>query len=351
MKDNFLSSGVYGCVYHPPYDCQGRPKSDKTEVTKIVKSDFTTRTEYNIGKILKEPGFITISGKCDIEKKDLEKSAMRPHCKLLTKDPKLDKKYLLLYSKYVQSEELSDYLKKHNTISFIMKAYFLLCERIDTLLTHGIVHHDLHFGNILYDNSQLYVIDFGLALIHKMYYMNDKPNYSYLKDAIFKYAPSWNYWTLEYHFLCYLIHEGPLTRPTIEHTIKYYLIQHKIFRLLGKEFIINYKNVATDYFMKYNGVSRDEAVMDLLKTSSTWDFYKIALHFIEIYHTTRLDISAFKTLLLIMVHPIPEYRPTQIEMKQFNQGLINHAIYKNQKTGAITKQLMTRLSSSASAFL
>ena len=93
MKDNFLSSGVYGCVYHPPYDCQGRPKADKKQVTKIVKSDFKTRTEYNIGKILKEKGFITISSKCDIEKKDLEQSRMRPNCKLLNKDPKLKKDY------------------------------------------------------------------------------------------------------------------------------------------------------------------------------------------------------------------------------------------------------------------
>lgn len=352
MKDNFLSSGVYGCVYHPPYDCQGRPKADKQEVTKIVKSDFTTRTEYNVGQILKQKGFITIKSKCNIKRTDLEKSRMRPNCKLLTKDPKLEKNYFLLYSDYVNAEELSDYLKKHNTHATIMKAYFLICERIDTLLTFGIIHHDLHFGNILYDGSELYVIDFGLSLIKKMFYLGEKPNYSYLKEAVFKYSPSWNYWTLEYHFLCYLIHEGALTKPTIRYTINYYLIKHKVLRLLGIDFLKQYQSTAMNYFMKYDGVDRDEAVMDLLKTSKTWDLYKIALHFIEIYHTTKLDIPAYYTLLMIMVHPIPEYRPTQLEMKQFNHTLMNHQRFENKKTeGAFTKRLNRRLSSSASASL
>ena len=193
MKDNFLSSGVYGCVYHPPYDCQGRPKADKKEVAKIVKSDFTTTTEYNIGQMLKQKGFVTIKSKCNIKKTDLEKSRMRPNCKLLSKDPKLEKDYLLLYSDYVKSQELSDYLKTHNTIRFIMKAYFLICERIDTLLTFGIIHHDLHFGNIMCraesekrklriyeigDGNYLYTyMDFETVIIYygyKIYYKHFK---------------------------------------------------------------------------------------------------------------------------------------------------------------------------------
>jgi len=346
MKDNFLSSGVYGCVYHPPYDCQGRPRTDKKQVTKIVKSDFTTRTEYNIGKMLKEEGFITISSKCDIKRTDLEKSSMKPNCKLLGKDPRLEKKYVLLYSDYMPSQELSDYLKTHNTVAFIMKAYFLICQRIDTLLTHGIIHHDLHFGNILYDGSQLYVIDFGLSLINKMFYFNGAPNYPYLKEAVFKYSPSWNYWTLEYHFLCYLIHDGPLTKPVIEYTINYYLSKHKVLRTLGIPFLKNYQMSAMKHFMKYDGASRDETVTDLLKTYRTWDLFKIGLHFIEIYKSTKIDIPAFYTLLLIMIHPIPEYRPTQLEMKQFNQTLIKLQIFDNKRTDIpVTNQLTKQLTS------
>ena len=60
--------------------------------------------------------------------------------------------------------------------------------------------------------------------------------------------------------------------------------------------------------------------------------YSIIKHFIEIYKTTKLDIPAFHTLLMIMVHPIPEYRPNKLEMKQFNQILLNHDRFENKKT-------------------
>jgi hypothetical protein len=349
MKDNFLSSGAYGCVYHPPYDCQGNPVNDKKYVSKVVKSNFSTKTEYNIGKILQKEGFITIVKKCDITRENLSKSNMRPNCKLLSKDPSLDKKYLLLYSKYIKSEELSDYLKHNNTILLIMKSYFLLCDRIDTLISTGIVHHDLHFGNVLYDNSQLYVIDFGLSLIKKMFYTNGQIDYDYLKKAVFKYSPSWNYWTLEYHFLCYLVHDGPLTKPVIEYTVNYYLSKNKVIQLLGREFITNYQKSAIQYFMKYDGISRDETVKDMLATCFTWDLFKIALHFIEIYIDTQMDIPSFFTLLLIMINPIPEFRPSQLEMKQFNQILLTTHTFENVKTNvSISKQLTKRLSSSAS---
>ena len=321
MKDNFLSSGVYGCVYHPPYDCQGNPIKNKKYVTKIVRSDFTTRTEYSIGKIIKEDGFITVVKKCDIESKQLNKSRMKPKCKLLEKDPKLEKKYLLLYSKYVKSIELADYLNNKSKQT-IMKSYFLICNRINTLIEKGVIHHDLHFGNILYDGQKLYIIDFGLSLIQSKFQINNKPNYKYLKEAIFKYAPSWNFWTLEYHFLCYLIHDGLLNPIIIEHTIQYYLSHHKIMKRLGKDFLVKYKETATNYFMKYLNMSKDDIVIDLLKSSNTWDFYKNALHFMDIYNKVDLDLPSFMTLLLIMIHPIPEYRPTPIEVRQFNDVLI-----------------------------
>ena len=344
MPNNFLSSGVYGCVYHPPYDCQGKPITDKKYVSKIVKADFTAKTEVNVGKILHQSGFITVTSSCNIEKKKLEKSSMLPNCKLLKKDPTLEKKYVILKSEYVKSNELSSYLKRNATEKRIMQTYFLICERIDTMLSVGIVHHDLHFGNILYNNTELYVIDFGLSLIQKSFYIKDKPNYTYLKEAIFKYSPSWNYWTLEYHFLCYLVHEGKLTKAIIEYTINYYLSKNRVLKLLGSEFLSNYQKSAVSYFMKYDGQEIDDVVVDLLKTSSTWDLYKTALHFMEIYDTTELNVPAFKTLLMIMVHPIPEYRPKKTEMKEFNAILLDSQEFKNNKTtGYFSKELSKNL--------
>ena len=346
MPNNFLSSGVYGCVYHPPYDCQGNPTSDNKYVSKIVKADFTAKTEYDVGKILKKDGFITADTTreiCKIERKPLSRSKMLPNCKLFKKDPKLEKKYVILYSKYVKSIELSDYLKKHSTENRIMKTYFLICNRIDSMITAGIIHHDLHFGNILYDGSTLHVIDFGLAMIQSKYLTNGKPNYPYLKEAIFKYSPAWNYWSLEYHFLCYLVHEGKLTKSIINYTINYYLSKNVILKLLGNKFLIGYQQTSIDNFMKYDNMPVDDAIIDILQSSRTWDFYKIALHFIEIYYTTKLELESFQTLLMIMIHPIPEYRPTQKEMKEFNSILLNQSYKHTKTTEHFSKELSKNL--------
>jgi len=314
----FLSSGVYGCVYHPSYTCQGTSTHDKSQVTKIVKADFTTKTEKYIGTILKKDGFITVTKECPVEAKRIKESTMEKGCKLLEKDPSLQKKYVLLYSDYIKSKELAAYLKEHTSIKTIMKTYFLICERIYTMLDVGIIHHDLHFGNIMYNGSKLHVIDFGLSLITSKFYKGNQIDYKYLTNAIFKYSPSWNFWSLEYHFLCYLIHEGDLTLYSIEQTIDYYLRHHTIIKLLGSNFIKNYRETATYYFIKYVNQPKDKVVAELLNTSTTWDLFKIGLHFIDIYNDIELNIPSFLTLLLLLIHPIPEFRPTPLELRQMN---------------------------------
>lgn len=373
MPNNFLSSGVYGCVYHPPYDCEGKAEMDKKYVSKIVKSDFTAKTEYDVGKLLKDymgklhkldvvvkrkeledilikSGFITVVKTCSIERRHLSRSKMLPNCKLFDKDKTLEKKYVILKSKYVKSMELSDYLKKNSTQKLIMKTFFLICERINTLLSVGIIHHDLHFGNILYDGDKLYLIDFGLSMLEHKFITQNKPNFIYLKDAIFKYYPSWIYWSIDYHLLCYLVHEGKLTKSIIDYTIYNYLKHNRILKLLGNRFVERFGEVAATYFMKYEGVPIDTAIVDLLKSSSTWDLYKTALHFMEIYFTTKIELPAFKTLLMIMTHPIPEYRPVKDEMKEFNSILIGAHTFENTRTpGHFSPELSKHLKNSVKA--
>jgi hypothetical protein len=128
--------------------------------------------------------------------------------------------------------------------------------------------------------------------------------------------------------------------------VNYYLSKNKVIQRLGAEFITNYQKTALQYFMRYDGVSRDEAVKDMLATCFTWDLYKIALHFIEIYIETKMDIPSFFTILMIMINPIPEFRPSPLEMKQFNQILLTTHTFENVKTIPISKQLTKRLSSS-----
>ena len=60
-KSRFIASGAYGCIYHPPYDCKGKDLKNKEYVTKLVKNDYTSQTEYDISNLLKDKdGFLLI---------------------------------------------------------------------------------------------------------------------------------------------------------------------------------------------------------------------------------------------------------------------------------------------------
>lgn len=348
VKSKFLSSGVYGCVYYPGYTCSGtEPTKTHTTVTKIVKNEFTTKTEIVIGRILKKEkdDFVLVLNSCLINKINLQKSAMRPQCKLFDKDPDLNKQYELLYSQYIKADELDTYLNTTKSKLNIIKTYLLICKRIETMIQYGIIHHDLHFGNILYNNTNLFVIDFGLSLVQTEFIKNNKPNYEYLKKAVFNYSPKWKFWTLEYHFLCYLIHEGDaITLAVIENTINIYLLAHGIINGIGEQFAKNFKFKATKYFSSFVGLDKDTAVIELLNTYKTWDYYKIALHYLDIYNDIHMDTEEFYMLLLLFIHPVPSFRPLISEVSRFNTTLMStYKIGVDQTHIHFSKQLSKSL--------
>ena len=347
-KENFLSSGVYGCVYNPAYTCDGKRTHEKKYVTKLVKRDFTTKIEYIAGKMLANTdGFLTVVKKCSITHKSLQASPMINHCKLFEKDPYIKKDYELLYLKYKKSKELSDYLNVTKSKNAVIKSYIVLCSRIGVMIEKGIIHHDLHFGNILYDGSNLYVIDFGLSLLKKYFFINNKLNYSYLKEVIFEYSPTWIYWSIEYHLLCYLIHKKEiLTLDIIEHTLNYYLKNHSIINKIKGGFIVKYKIYAIEYFKKYINQPIEYVIAELLNTSNTWDLFKIGLHFIDIYNHINMKLPEFLTILLLLIHPNPEFRPNLIELRQINDVFINHHyIHNDSISTGFSKSLSKNLKS------
>jgi hypothetical protein len=330
-KGNFLSSGVYGCVYNPAYTCDGKRTQEKQYVTKLVKRDFTTKIEVIAGKALANTdGFLTVVKKCDITQKELKESTMVKHCRLFEKDQQIKKEYELLYLKYIKSKELSDYLNKKKSKNAIVKSYMVMCKRIAVMIEKGIIHHDLHFGNILYDGSNLYVIDFGLSLIKKYFFIDNKINKPYLKKAIFDYSPTWMTWSLEYHFLCFLIHnKEPFNLDIIEHTVNYYLKNHEVIQKIKGGFAEKYKSYAINYYKKYINQPIDDIIKELLNTSHTWDYYKIALHFIEIYLEIHMKLPEFLTILLLLIHPNPEFRPSTLDLRQINDTFINNYYIEN----------------------
>ena len=398
-ENRFLSSGSYGCVYYPSYNCKGQKIMDKEYVTKLVKNDITAQTEIEIGKKLKKftNDFILVSSSCKILNENLKKSNMatiktnnlKPKCKLIEKNANITSKYVLLYSKYIKSKEFVDFIedrKNKPTKNELIKMFLIISKKIIILLHNYIIHNDLHFGNLLLDeNKKLYIIDFGLSIIYnklqkyiitnkrlkekKILNENEKKELEYVESyiyrCIFPFTPTWKFWTLEYHFICYLIdpvlNNNYLTNESVLKIINKAIDNHSIIKDINdffikktnnKYFIENYKKTAYNFFIKYVNnpefTNKYDIVLDLLHYSYTWDFFKIALHYIEMYDELAINSTNLYLLLLIFIHPDPNNRPKKDEYKEYLNEFtkVYNPTNLNVPVESISKQTSMTLSTS-----
>ena len=100
-----------------------------------------------------------------------------------------------------------------------------------------------------------------------------------------------------------------------------YLGDH-IIRDISYDYYKNYKEESFKYFKKYVNKPREVLIKKFLSWWSTWDYYKISLHMIKIYIKMKIDFPQLYMLLLLMIHPIPKYRPNIVEMNKNIQILI-----------------------------
>lgn len=331
MPNNLLASGVYGCVFNPAYKCSGKSTNKKKLISKLTKDDFTSRTEIDISNRIKNiPNyknyFIVIESSCPIKRKNMKRSSMMSQCELMKKNTELKNNYVLLYANYISSVELADYLETNKlSIYNFIRLFIDIRERIDMMTKYKIVHNDLHFGNILRskETGNLYIIDFGLSICTEYYYKDGELNYNYLRDVIFNYSPSWNWWTLEYHLLGYLIHIGNLSEKAIRDTVKEYMDNHRIIPQISADFGKEFEKRLLHYFLKYSKMEKEESIKELLTFSHTWDYYKIALHFLKCMQVYHLNNDVLKMFLINLISPNPEKRPSILEQHRMVSQLIH----------------------------
>ena len=105
-----------------------------------------------------------------------------------------------------------------------------------------------------------------------------------------------------------------------------------------------FKYHAIKYFSSFIGLDKDTVVIELLNTYKTWDFYKIALHYLDIYKNINMDTEEFFMLLLLFIHPVPSFRPLVSEVSRFNDALMSsYRIDVDQSHIHFSKQLSKSL--------
>ncbi len=304
MPSHFLAAGVYGCVYHPGYTCKGENMRRKQWVSKLTYLNDITRNEIEIGKQLKQvEGFVTVEESCPIPYKSLTR--MKEGCDLVKKG----KKYVLLYSKYVASKEMSDVLSAHTSFSKLFRCFYQLVDLVSVLIDHRIVHHDLHMGNILYtDTSKLMLIDFGLSI------QVDRTDPEYRREIFSSYMPQWFWYPVEFHVISFCFNHGPLTHDGLRQLLDKYLNNPLFESFVPRH---SYREKCMEVLEPLIGTDPTEY---LLTFWNTWDYYDIALRFL--YLTQQKRVPEFETILFSMIHPDPVQRPSSVELRSQIQYMI-----------------------------
>jgi hypothetical protein len=164
-----IAQGNSGCVFTPALHCKYKKddqkpiKGDKL-ITKLIHKDDANQ-EYSVSKIIRAIAiwknyFSVPLSMCVPSTKQTEKDL--PECKPLDKAPITT--FRLLPITYAG---LQIFHYKFSTKTFDMMNFFTHLIGAGALLVlHGVVHTDLHMGNILVDEHTIpRIIDFNLAII------------------------------------------------------------------------------------------------------------------------------------------------------------------------------------------
>ena len=317
VKSKLLAEGSYGCVYYPGHDCT-KNKNTTKYISKLVKknniSENEVKTSDKIIKKIKDYDyyFVVVEKKCNINMDKVNK--IKKGCSLVDHQKK---QYMMLYSKYLESKELSHILiHQELSIHKIINIMSTIFNLVDKLTNTELIHMDLHFANILVSkkDERLYIIDFGLCIHMDNFFIKDKLNIKYLESIWFPYYTNWPSWSLEYIFIALMVKDKKkMTSENIKYTIKQYYLQHSVLSsLLDNDYIEKTYNFYKPMIKK----SSESNIKTLLSYSHTWDNYKIAYHFLSYMLKKNILIKEIKWFLLMIINPIPDLRPNHIEIKE-----------------------------------
>jgi len=163
-----LDQGMYGCVFTPALKCKGSVLPDQEDpfhppVSKLILTDDANQ-EFAVSEIIRRlPGwkryFAVSESICDPSSKQTEKEL--EECEVL--DDRSLSEFKILSMPYRGSPVYRHrfQIKEFDFISFVRH----MLEAGSMLALFGIVHRDLHLGNVLVDNKQVpRIIDFNLSI-------------------------------------------------------------------------------------------------------------------------------------------------------------------------------------------
>jgi serine/threonine protein kinase len=163
-----IDEGAYGCIFTPSLICKDKPKqipkpSDKLSYSKLITTKYAER-EFAVAKLISKLPlwrnyFIVSESICSPSTQQTDKELDK--CKVI--DNRRLTQFKLLKMPY-GGVPLNTYRINIKTLDFITFTKHII-EAGALLNLFGIVHRDIHHGNILVDNHDVpRIIDFNLSI-------------------------------------------------------------------------------------------------------------------------------------------------------------------------------------------
>ena len=276
--NKLFDAGAYGCIYYPGIDCKGN-RIEKNMVSKIV-NDSDAQHEIYISKLVRQiknyqDHFLPVENHCNVKQPlpIVKCNAIKHHSK-----------FKILYIPYKETVSTT---YDFNTL------YHTLLTSIQLLVQHKLVHFDIKQGNIIL-SDKVYLLDFNLSFSMKNI-MN------HLENAFYKYQPSYYYWPLEIHLLCYRVNHGPMTITTLTHTCNEFVKHHPMLHKLSARFIQEYVDGSIRHFSSILSLSSKEFIQSCIQPWKTWDNYAATIYMFE-------EGFAVPPIFLKNIHYLPKER-------------------------------------------
>ena len=275
--NKLFDSGSYGCIYYPGIDCEGNRIKDN--VSKIVNNHDAIH-EIAMSKLIKkiknyQDHFLPVESHCNVKQPlpIVKCNAMKRHTK-----------FKILYIPYKETMP-TEY--DFNTL------YHKLLQSIQLLIQHKIVHFDIKPGNIIL-SDKVYILDFNLSFSMKHIMTN-------LETSFYKYHPSYYFWPLEVHLLCYHVNHGPITLQLLTHICNEFVKHHRMLHKLSSRFVQEYIDGSIRYFSSILSLSSKEFIQTCIQSWKTWDTYAATIFMFESGYT-------IPPLFLKNIHYLPKER-------------------------------------------
>jgi len=327
-----LAEGGYGCIFIPGLNCNGSIMNNKKYISKIQRFDESARNEIQIGKMIQNIGgfedhFSPILKFCNIDIASIKDKEINK-CTILKKQS--SKKFIVMKLRYVDGNDFIDYLisQKNSVqlVSNIILSYNHLLTTISMLIENHILHYDIKGTNILFDieKEAPILIDFGLSVEIEKINFNDDENIliKNLKNIFYVSAPEYYLWSLEIHYLSYILHKNkePTETELIELATKYVNENKALNKNFSPWFLKKYKEKCIRQLKKYNNMKYMNRIKYLFSYWKTFDNYALSIMYLKFLRYININgfldnhfILFFSKLLLKNIDPNPDNRLSIVE--------------------------------------